>query len=184
VQDRALHIAINLCADDIKTGRFQPIVTDALQKSGIHAEQIWLEATERGLMDIASARKTLNRARALGHSTAIDDFGTGYSSLQYLQDLPMDALKIDRSFVNTIGTASVSSPVISHIIEMAKSLNFFIVAEGVETQAQADFLLARGVDFAQGWLYAKALPLDKFMAFYLKAKNERGAGPKVIQTAR
>jgi len=184
VHDRSLHIAINLCADDIKTGRFQPIVTNALQKSGIHAEQIWLEATESGLMDIGSARKTLSRARALGHSTAIDDFGTGYSSLQYLQNLPMDALKIDRSFVNTIGTDSVSSPILSHIIEMAKSLNFFIVAEGVETKEQADFLAARGVHFAQGWLFAKALPLNEFMAFYLKTKNTLGAGPKVIQTAR
>jgi sensor c-di-GMP phosphodiesterase-like protein len=184
VQDRSLHIAINLCADDIKTGRFQPIVTDALQKSGIHAEQIWLEATERGFMDLASARATLTRARALGHSVAIDDFGTGYSSLQYLQDLPMDTLKIDRSFVSTIGTDAVSSPVISHIIAMAKSLNFFIVAEGVETQAQADFLAARGVHFAQGWLFAKALPVNEFMAFYLKTKNTVGAGPKVIQTAR
>lgn len=165
VADRSLHIAINLCANDIKTGRVLPVIADALATSGIHSEQIWLEATERGFMDITSARATLNKAREMGHITAIDDFGTGYSSLQYLQDLPMDVLKIDKSFVDTIGTDAASNPVISHIIDMAKSLNLLIVAEGVETQEQADYLSRRNVDFVQGWLYAKALPADEFLMF-------------------
>lgn len=182
VSDRSLHIAINLCADDIRTGRILSVLTDALRSTGIHTKQIWLEATERGLMDINSARLTLAKARELGHSTAIDDFGTGYSSLQYLQGLPMDALKIDKAFVSTIGTDSVSGTVIGHIIDMAKSLNLFIVAEGVERQEQVDYLVSRGVDFAQGWLYSKALSINEFLAFYHKTSGMQGSGPLAIQS--
>jgi sensor c-di-GMP phosphodiesterase-like protein len=178
--DRSLHIAINLCADDIRTGRVLPVIAEALDKTGIHPGQIWLEATEHGFMDITSARVTLSKAREMGHSTAIDDFGTGYSSLQYLQGLPMDALKIDKSFVNTIGTGAVSSAVIGHIIDMAKSLNLFIVAEGVERQDQADYLAEKGVDFAQGWLYTKAMPAKEFLRFYQKTLESYGAGPENI----
>lgn len=183
ITDRSLHIAINLCADDIRTGRVLPVIAKALDKTGIYPEQIWLEATEHGFMDITSARVTLAKAREMGHSTAIDDFGTGYSSLQYLQGLPMDALKIDKSFVNTIGTGAVSSAVIGHIIDMAKSLGLLIVAEGVERQEQADYLLSKGVDFAQGWLYTKALPAKEFIRFYrerLDGKHDTAAFPGAI----
>lgn len=173
--DPTAHIAINLCADDIHTGRALDVLSRTLTRSGIAARQIWLEATERGFMDIEPARATLARARALGHPTAIDDFGTGYSSLQYLQGLPMDALKIDKAFVATIGTGAVSGQIIDHIIDMAKSLSLAIVAEGVETRAQADYLAARGVAFAQGWLYSKPLPADAFLRFLENDRKARSA---------
>ncbi|EJL94409.1 putative signal transduction protein containing sensor and EAL domain containing protein [Herbaspirillum sp. CF444] len=163
--DRNLHIAINLSADDIKTGRALTSVQAALKGSGIEAQQIWLEATERGFMDVNSARVTLTRARVAGHAVAIDDFGTGYSSLSYLQSLPLDALKIDKSFIDTIGTDSATSSVTPHIIGMAKTLRLKIVAEGVETQEQADYLLRHEVEFVQGWLYAKAMPAAEFIAY-------------------
>ena len=165
VADRSLHIGINLCAGDILSGRALSVIDARLAGSGIHASQIWLEATEREFMDVDAAHATLAAARAHGYRTAIDDFGTGYSSLQYLQSLPIDVLKIDRSFVGSIGKDAVSSPVVAHIIEIAKSLNFAIVAEGVETQEQADYLAERGVEFAQGWLYSKALPAADFLRF-------------------
>ncbi|MEC5384598.1 EAL domain-containing protein [Uliginosibacterium sp. H3] len=164
--DQALHIAINLAADDVCSGRALAVITRTVGRHGVNASQIWLEVTERGFVDADAARATLARSRELGHTTAIDDFGTGYSSLQYLQGLPVDALKIDKSFVATIGIDAVSGPVIAHIIDMARSLQLSIVAEGVETQAQADYLRAREVDFAQGWLYSKALPADEFLRFY------------------
>ena len=164
-QHRSLHVSINLCASDMKSGRFLPHLQAVLTASGIRNDQIWLEATERGFIEIDAARATLEKARKLGFSIAIDDFGTGYSSLQYLQGLPTDSLKIDKSFVDAIGTTSAPSSVTSHIIDMAKTLGLTLVAEGVETESQAQYLRDHGVEFAQGWLYAKALPATEFVAF-------------------
>lgn len=141
-----------------------------MQHTGIRPQQIWLEATERGFVDINSARSTLIRARELGHAVAIDDFGTGYSSLSYLEGLPLDALKIDKSFIDTISTNSATSSVTPHIIDMAKTLKLKIVAEGVETQAQADYLAARDVDYGQGWLFAKPMPASEFIAYCRQVK--------------
>ncbi|HEV7319491.1 MAG TPA: EAL domain-containing protein [Ensifer sp.] len=181
VADRSLHIAVNLAADDIKSGRILPVIAAALENTGILAEQVWLEATERGFMDVKSARATIEEARRRGHSVAIDDFGTGYSSLQYLQELPLDALKIDKSFIDTVGTDSATSSITPHIIDMAKSLDLYIVAEGIERQEQADYLLERGVQYGQGWLFSKALPAAEFIAFYNDRKRRRGVGPTVIR---
>ncbi|MES0197844.1 EAL domain-containing protein [Mesorhizobium sp. M0011] len=170
VADRSLHIAINLSATDVGTARVLPIIEKALQHTGIRPQQIWIEATERGFVDINSARSTLVRARELGHAVAIDDFGTGYSSLSYLEGLPLDALKIDKSFIDTISTNSATSSVTPHIIDMAKTLKLKIVAEGVETQAQADYLAARDVDYAQGWLFARPMPASEFIAYCRQVK--------------
>ncbi|PUA17814.1 EAL domain-containing protein [Glaciimonas sp. PCH181] len=161
-----LHIAINLSAQDIKTGRVLAVLESALRDTGIKPKQIWLEATERGFMDIEAARTTICRARTMGFAVAIDDFGTGYSSLSYLLGFPLDALKIDKSFIDTIGTDSATSSVTPHIIGMAKTLQLDIIAEGIETQEQADYLLAREVEYGQGWLFAKALPAEEFLNFY------------------
>lgn len=181
VADRSLHIAINLAAGDIKSGRVLPVIKDALENTGVLTEQIWLEATERGFMDVKSARATIEEARRQGHSVAIDDFGTGYSSLQYLQELPLDTLKIDKSFIDTIGTDSATSSITPHIIDIAKSLNLYIVAEGIERQEQADYLIEHGVQYGQGWLFSKALPAAEFIAFYTDSKHRLGAGPTVIR---
>lgn len=98
------------------------------QHTAIRPQQIWLEATERAFIDINSARSTLVRARELGHAVAIDDFGTGYSSLSYLEGLPLDALIIDKSFIDTISTNSATNSVTAHIIDMAKTLKLKIIA--------------------------------------------------------
>lgn len=170
--DRTLHVAINICAEDIETGRVLSVVDKAIEGTDIDASQIWLEATERGLIDQESSRITLGRARHLGFTIAIDDFGTGYSSLSYLQSMPVDILKIDKSFVDTIGTDSAKSSVTPYIIEMAKALSLKIVAEGVETKEQQNYLREHGVHYGQGWLFAKALPALEFISFCQRNRRQ------------
>ncbi|WP_017162282.1 EAL domain-containing protein, partial [Xanthomonas phaseoli] len=169
--DPALHVAINVSADDIKSGRVQGVLAQALRGTGVDSGQLWVEATERSLMDIDAARTTITHLRGAGHTVSIDDFGTGYSSLQYLQGLPLDSLKIDKSFVDTIGTHSATSAVTAHIIEMAKTLRLRTIAEGIERQEQLDYLRAHGVDLAQGWLFSRALPATGFIAYHAQARS-------------
>ncbi len=165
VANKQIHIAINLCPDDIKTARFLPVLQAAMFHTGIETQQIWLEITERGFMDVEAARATLTQARNLGYKVAIDDFGTGYSSLSYLEGLPLDVLKIDKSFVDTIEKDSATSSVTPHIIDMAKTLGLKIIAEGIEVKPQADYLIQHKVEYGQGWLYSKALPAKEFIEY-------------------
>ncbi|MCY1373773.1 putative cyclic di-GMP phosphodiesterase PdeC [compost metagenome] len=151
-----------------------------LRNTGVRKEQIWLEATERGFMDIETAGVTLDRARQAGHSVAIDDFGTGYSNLQYLQGLPLDAIKIDKSFVQMIGQDTATSSVIELIIDLTKKLDSFSVAEGVETEEQAAFLTAHGVTYAQGWLFSKPLGGTEFIAYQNERKRIFGSSFEVL----
>lgn len=169
--DPAMHVAVNLSAEDVSTTRALSVIENALQDTGIRRDQIWLEVTERGFIDIEAARAMLTRARDLGYSVAIDDFGTGYSRLSYLDGLPLDALKIDKSFIDTIGMDSATSSVTSHIIDMARDLKLVIVAEGIESQDQADYLIKHGVEYGQGWLFARPMPAKEFLVYYHKMKT-------------
>nr|WP_047167339.1 EAL domain-containing protein [Sphingomonas sp. Y57] len=170
--DRDLHISINISARDLESGRFLPILAEALARAGVEPSQIWLEATEQGFIRTEMATSAVEAARAAGHMVAIDDFGTGYSSLSLLQGLPLDALKIDKSFVETIATDAATSTVTPHIIDMAHGLKLRIIAEGVETWEQEAYLRAAGVRLAQGWLYSRALPAAEFAAY----RQSRNAG--------
>jgi sensor c-di-GMP phosphodiesterase-like protein len=180
-RDRSAHIAINLSASDVGSGRALKVLTKKLAGTDIHPQQIWLEATERGFIDIQGARTSLAAARRAGHCVAIDDFGVGYSSLQYLQTLPLDALKIDKSFIEAIGTHSATSPVTSHIIDMAKTLGLFTVAEGVETSAQLAYLQSRQVEFGQGWLFSRPLAAAEFVDFHEQRLKQYGKAQEDMQ---
>jgi sensor c-di-GMP phosphodiesterase-like protein len=121
-----------------------------------------LEITERGAIDPRVTGSAVAELRAAGHQIYIDDFGTGYSNLSYLETLHVDGIKIDKAFVDAVGADAATSGVIGHIIDMARTLHLAVVAEGVETGAQADFLRERGVPLAQGWLYGKAVARVEF----------------------
>jgi sensor c-di-GMP phosphodiesterase-like protein len=164
-RDRTLHVAINVPADLFENDGILHSLSRLTDQHGVSPSQIWLEATERSFMDYAAVNDTVSKAHALGYHVAMDDFGTGYSSLGHLQRIAFDALKIDKSFVDTIGIASAKRSVIDHIIELANALEVEAIAEGVEQRAQADYLRAKGVQFAQGWLFSRPLPPAEFLDF-------------------
>lgn len=158
--DPEFEVAINMSAADLRSGRTHEQLDQMLAKSGAHAQNIELEATERAFLQGPETAELIGTLRTKGFSVAIDDFGTGYSSLACLQSLSLDTLKIDKAFVDTIGTDGATSHVVGHIIEMARSLELHMVAEGVETEVQATFLEKRGVQFAQGWLFGKPMSIS------------------------
>ncbi len=164
--DTGCHVSINLCARDAETGRPLPFLLSLLQTNGIEPDRIWLETTERVFIHPDMARNSLTQARSSGHTIAVDDFGTGYSSLSVLHSLPLDVLKIDKSFVDAIGSDSASGRVIPHIIEMANELHLMIVAEGVEREEQAQYLRERGVACGQGWLFGKPVDPQTFIEYF------------------
>jgi sensor c-di-GMP phosphodiesterase-like protein len=144
--------------------RLARLVDDLLARTGCGARHFAIEATERGLIDAEDGGQALKAARDRGVRVALDDFGTGYSSLAYLQKFPLDTIKIDKSFVDSIATGAATSSVVGHIINMARDLKLGIVAEGVETEEQARFLIERGVSHGQGWLFARPMPWAQLVA--------------------
>jgi sensor c-di-GMP phosphodiesterase-like protein len=156
-----MYISINLTAADLSDPASVENVCRASAAAGVPS--IMVEATEGALLHVERVKSHIRQLRDLGIRVAIDDFGTGYSSLSYLSSLEVDCIKIDKSFVSSIGTASVTDHVVRHIIEMAKDLGLGLIAEGVETREQADYLIEQGVKYAQGWLFGKPMPVHEFV---------------------
>ena len=163
-----LSVAVNLSPLQIRDRWLVDLVADIMAETGIAASQVVLEVTEGVLIDNPhEAQARLKALRALGVRLALDDFGTGYSSLNYLQKFPFDCLKIDRTFVASLGTSGNTGAIIQSIVTLGHTLGMKVLAEGVENDEQRVLLRLAGCDEMQGYLFAKPKPaaeIDRALA--------------------
>jgi diguanylate cyclase (GGDEF)-like protein/PAS domain S-box-containing protein len=165
-QEAGLHvpkIAVNLSAKQFERGSIVNMVADILRETGLEPQRLQLEVTESVIMNTGDAMVFINDLHSIGVGLAIDDFGTGYSSLAYLKQLPVQTLKIDRSFIKDISTDVNDEAIAIAIIQLGKSMNLSVIAEGVETEEQAAFLLRHGCRLAQGYFYSKPVMPDDML---------------------
>lgn len=162
---RDLLLAVNVSGRQFRQADFVAQVTGILERTGSNPRRLKLELTESIVLDnVADTIEKMQALKQIGVRFSMDDFGTGYSSLSYLTQLPLDQLKIDQSFVRNIGTKSTDAVIVQTIIGMANNLGMEVIAEGVETQAQCEFLKGAGCLRYQGYLFGKPVPLEQFEA--------------------
>ncbi len=166
-------MSVNVSSQQLTGKGFIPHLQELLTESGIDPATLILELTETAVVrDLAVVRDNLEAARKLGVVVAIDDFGSGYSSLSYLKELPLDILKLDRMFVNEVGEETDSS-IIDLVVSMSKTLEFVVVAEGVETADQFELLRSLGLDQIQGYCISRPLPPSELEAFIWDGATRR-----------
>lgn len=161
-----LTVAVNVSAHQFRQPDFVDQVLAVLKGTGANPQRLKLELTESFL--VSNVEKTIEKMLALkakGIGFSLDDFGTGYSSLAYLKRLPLDHLKIDRSFVRDVLIDPNDAAIAKTIVALAKSLGLGVIAEGVETEAQRDFLASSGCHAYQGYFFSRPLPVDGFEEF-------------------
>lgn len=169
-------MAVNLSPRQILSPSLAGEVESAIDASGINAGHLMLEITETSLMsDVEQSIRVMHSLKALGVDLAVDDFGTGYSSLMYLKRLPVDVLKIDRSFISGLGSDSDDSAIVRAITSLGTALDMSVVAEGVETEAQLDALAQLDCPFGQGWFWSRALPASEMPAWVATVKPSSSA---------
>jgi diguanylate cyclase (GGDEF)-like protein/PAS domain S-box-containing protein len=163
------HVSVNISARQFRQPELVHTIRRAVAEAGIVPSHLGVEITESALMDDPqAAATTLARLKDMGLTISIDDFGTGYSSLSYLKRFPIDCLKIDRTFVRDIATDPDDAAIVTAVIQMAKSLKLHVIAEGVETEDQLNFLRERGCEGAQGYYFAKPLPAEQVASWLAK----------------
>jgi diguanylate cyclase (GGDEF)-like protein/PAS domain S-box-containing protein len=164
-------MGINISAIQMRNGNLPKLLTQAVETLGLSPADLVFEITESVAMEQpAETVRVLDILHGMGVSVAIDDFGTGYSSLSYLRMFPINHLKLDRSFVEEIGQETDGSVICDATIGLAHNLGLTVVAEGVETEAQLDYLRSRGCDLVQGYLFSRPIPADEAEAF-IRARN-------------
>ncbi|HRH81144.1 MAG TPA: EAL domain-containing protein [Thiobacillaceae bacterium] len=173
-------VAVNVSAHQFQAGDLDTVVAGALARHGIPPESLEVELTESILMaDPEAAVRMLGRLKAVGVKLALDDFGTGYSSLAYLRRFPFDVLKVDQSFVRDMVTDPDAAGIVTAIIGLAQRMRLRVVAEGVETEAQLDYLRAQGCDLMQGFFFSRPLPAE---AYAQLLRDGRGLATAQVQT--
>jgi sensor c-di-GMP phosphodiesterase-like protein len=167
---------INVSASDLSDPSFLPMLEQSLAAAGVEPQHLAIELTESATACKQQAIETIRQLRERGHCVQLDDFGTGYSSLAYLKDLAVDALKIDRSFTQAIGTEAVIGAILPQILAMAEALDLLVIVEGIETEEQARYfaVLERPV-MGQGWFFGRPVPADVFHANLVSAEAESGS---------
>ncbi len=171
-----LYIAVNLSARQFRGKEIVKNIADTLKKHGLHGDCLELEITERLLMkNVPHVIAILEQFKKMDIRLSIDDFGTGYSSLSYLKRFPFDVLKIDKAFIDDIGTDPDGQALCDAIVAMAHSLGLGIIGEGVETQEQFDFLRERGAETIQGYFVSKPLQADEFIQLIKTAELTESA---------
>jgi EAL domain-containing protein (putative c-di-GMP-specific phosphodiesterase class I) len=172
-------ISVNLSARQLQQADIAELVARALSESGLNPADLELEITESSVMaDVEHAAARMRQLADLGVRLALDDFGTGYSSLAYLKRFPIHRLKIDQSFVRDLPGDPDDAVIVRTIAAMAEALNLGLIAEGVETEAQRDFLLALPCRAMQGYLFCRPLPLDELMVWLMR-RSEWGCASRV-----
>ena len=168
-----LRVAVNVSALQIRYGYCDQQVRDAMEQYGVSGDQLEIEVTETVLMDdVEGAIECLERIRGLGVGIALDDFGTGFSALSYLDQLPIDAIKVDRIFMRSVDIPGDGGRIGEMITGLAHHLGLETVAEGIETESQRDAAIGWGVTLGQGYLYAPALPEEDFVD-WVRKREER-----------
>jgi len=162
-----LSVSVNVSVRQLMSSQLVDIVAEALAEAGVSACALWLEITETALMaDVKAATIALRELRSLGLHLAVDDFGTGYSSLTYLKRFPVEAIKVDRTFVNGLGIDQEDSTIVEAVVNLGHSLGLSVVAEGVETPLQLSRLREIGCDRGQGYLFGRPRPAELVEAEY------------------
>jgi EAL domain-containing protein (putative c-di-GMP-specific phosphodiesterase class I) len=155
-------VSVNLSPVQFKQAELFDIIESALRKSGLPPERLEIEITESVLLERAVENHAfMERLKSIGVSLALDDFGTGYSSLSCLTAFPFDKIKIDKSFIGKLSKRHKSLAIISSIVTLARGLGMSVTAEGVETREQLEGLKTLGVNFAQGYLLGRPVPIDE-----------------------
>ena len=159
-----LNLSVNISSRQLRGRALIDAVTEILSTYGVRPDALELEITEGSLMhDVAETMETLRALSAMGVRLALDDFGTGYSCLSHLKDMPVDTVKIDKSFVRNVVTDPGNATVVEAVLAMARRLGIRVIAEGVETAEQLAFLAERGCELAQGFYFGQALAADRFL---------------------
>ncbi|MGH8532827.1 MAG: GGDEF/EAL domain-containing response regulator [Gammaproteobacteria bacterium] len=177
-----LGIAVNVSSVQFKKGGLLQVLRSALETSGLEAPHLVIELTESVLMESAEANiQMLQELKAMGVRLAIDDFGTGYSSLSYLKRFPLDELKIDRSFMSDVASDRDNAAIASAIIALAHNLGLKVVAEGIESRDQLEFLKAKLCDEFQGYLFSRPLPKEEFRhLLQCSTRGEANPNPQTV----